>query len=86
MLADAHVTITEVRPSPDLKNATVFVTPLGGLDANAVVKSLERARGYLRGQIATKLESKFTPDLTFRADTSFSVAERIDELLAKGQN
>ena len=86
VLADAYVTITEVRPSPDLKNATVFVTPLGGLDANAVVKSLERARGYLRAQIATKLESKFTPDLTFRADTSFAVAERIDELLAKGQN
>ena len=86
VLADAHITITEVRPSPDLKNATVFVTPLGGTDVNAVVAGLERARGYLRSQIATKLESKFTPDLSFKADTSFAVAERIDSLLAKGRN
>ena len=86
VLASAHVTVTEVRPSPDLKNATVFVTPLGGEDADAVVKALERARGYLRAQIATKLEAKFTPDLSFKADTSFAVAERIERLLAKGRS
>tara|TARA_R110002074_G_scaffold128584_5_gene269111 strand:+ start:664 stop:987 length:324 start_codon:yes stop_codon:yes gene_type:complete len=86
VLASAHITVTEVRPSPDLKNATVFVTPLGGTDINAVVEALERARGYLRAQIAGKLESRFTPDLSFKPDTSFAVAERIDSLLAKGRN
>jgi len=82
-LAGANITVTEVRPSPDLKNATVFVTPLGGADVNTVVDALQRARGYLRAQIAGKIEAKFTPNLSFKADTSFATAERIETLLGK---
>lgn len=85
VLANAHITVTEVRPSPDLKNATVFVTPLGGEDMNAVVNALQKARAYLRGQVAKSLETKVVPDLSFKADVSFANAERIDTLLQKGR-
>jgi ribosome-binding factor A len=84
VLAEARVTVTEVRPSPDLKNATVFVTPLGGEDMAAVVAALQRARSYLRGQIAQSLETRSVPELSFKPDLSFAHAERIDSLLAKG--
>ncbi|MCA8930264.1 MAG: 30S ribosome-binding factor RbfA [Alphaproteobacteria bacterium] len=83
VLAHTHITVTEVRPSPDLKNATVFVTPLGGGDTAAVVAALQHARGYLRAQIAGMIEAKFTPNLSFKPDTSFAAAERIESLLAK---
>ena len=81
VLANAHITVTEVRPSPDLKNATVFVTPLGGQDMNAVVDALQRAKSYLRAQVAKSIETRVVPDLSFKADTSFTHAERIDALL-----
>jgi len=83
VLADAHITVTEVRPSPDMKNATVFVTTLGGVDINVVVEALGHARGYLRTQVACMIEVRYTPNLSFKADTSFDVAERIEALLAK---
>lgn len=83
VLANTPITITEVRPSPDLKNATVFVTPLGGRDTQAVLQALDRAKGYLRAQVGSKLEVKFTPNLSFKADTSFATAERIETILAK---
>ncbi len=86
VLTDAKITVTEVRPSPDLKNATVFVTPLGGADMAAVVDALQRARGFLRAQVAKSLETKVVPDLSFKADNSFANAERIDALLAKGDD
>jgi ribosome-binding factor A len=81
VLADAAITVTEVRPSPDLKSATVYVTPLGGENIEAVVAALERASGYFQGQIGRMIEAKFTPRLTFRADRSFESAERIEALL-----
>jgi ribosome-binding factor A len=84
-LADARITVTEVMPSPDLRNATVYVTPLGGRDMASVVAALQRAKGYLRGQVAKSIEARTVPDLTFKADESFAVAERIDALLAKGR-
>mgnify|MGYP000934517224 CR=1 FL=1 len=83
VLADARVTVTEVRPSPDLKSATVFVTPLGGEDMNAVVAALERAQGFLRSQVAKSIEARVVPNLTFKPDLSFAHAERIDALLLK---
>ena len=83
VLENAHITVTEVRPSPDLKNATVFVTPLGGDDINAVVEALQKAKGYLRAQVAKSVETRVVPDLTFKADISFANAERIDALLDK---
>ena len=85
VLANAHITVTEVRPSPDLKNATVFVTPLGGEDMSAVVAALQKAKGYLRVQVAKSVETRSVPDLSFKADVSFTNAERIDALLHKEQ-
>jgi len=83
VLAHTRVTITEVRPSPDLKSATVFVTPLGGEDMNAVVDALERAQGFLRAQVAKSIEARVVPNLSFKPDLSFANAERIDALLSK---
>ncbi len=67
--------------SPDLKLATVFVMPLGGKGADAVVAAFERNRRYLRGEIAHRAGLRFTPDLRFRLDTSFDEGDRIDALL-----
>lgn len=80
-LSGAPVTVTEVRISPDLRNATAFVVPLGGGDATAVLAGLRRAAPYLRTQVARLVRLKFAPQLTFRADTSFDYASRIDALL-----
>ncbi len=83
-LTDARVTVTEVRVSPDLRNATVFVTPLGGIGDRAVLlEALNRAAGFLRGQLGRRIRTKFTPALTFTADTSFDHAERIDAALRR---
>ena len=80
-LRDASITVTEVRISPDLRSATVFVTPLGGGNMEEIVEALQRARGYFRAQIARSVVMRFVPDLRFEADRSFENAERIDELL-----
>lgn len=79
----AHViTIPEVRMSPDLKLATVYVMPLGGKDEKAVVEALQRHRRFLRGEISRRLSIKFMPELRFRLDESFDEAARIGRLLA----
>ena len=75
------VTIPEVRMSPDLRLATVYVMPLGGKDIEAVIEALERNKRYLRGEIAHRVNLKFAPDLRFRADERFDEAERIEKLL-----
>jgi len=75
------VTVPEVRMSPDLRNATAFVMPLGGGDEDAVIDALMRNRKYIRGQLAGKMTQKFTPDLTFSKDETFETFGRIDELL-----
>ncbi len=75
------VTVTEVRVSPDLRNAIVFVLPLGGGETEAIVTGLTRARPFLRRQVANAVRLKFVPDITFRADKSFDEASRIDTLL-----
>ena len=80
-LREASITVTEVRVSPDLRNATVFVTPLGGGNMDEIVSALQRARGYFRATIARSVEARFVPDLRFEADRSFDNAERIDQLL-----
>lgn len=80
-LAGANITVTEVQPSPDLKSATVFVTPLGGGEAQHLVKALKRARGYLRAELGKTIEAKFTPELRFVADTAFDQGERITAIL-----
>lgn len=80
-LAGKPVTVTEVRISPDLKNATAFVVPLGGGDGTPLAKALNRAAPFLRGQMARELSLKFAPRLSFQPDQSFDNADRIDALL-----
>jgi ribosome-binding factor A len=75
------ITIPEVRMSPDLRLATVYVMPLGGRDEKEVVAALDRNKRYLRGEIARRVNLKFAPDIRFRADESFGEAERIGKLL-----
>ena len=80
-LEGASVTVTEVRPSPDMRHALVFVEPLGGKDAERIVEALNRHRGFLRGQMGQRIALKFTPELRFVEDRSFAEAERIDKIL-----
>jgi ribosome-binding factor A len=75
------ITIPEVRMSPDLRLATIYVMPLGGKDIEAVLEALERNKRYLRGEIAHHVNLKFAPDIRFHADERFDEAERIEKLL-----
>ena len=80
-LLGLKVTVTEVRVSPDLRNATAFVTPLGGGDVSGAVTVLRRAAPFLRGQVATVVNLKYAPTLSFEPDTSFDYAALIDRAL-----
>src|SRR6059058_4508437 len=75
------VTVPEVRMSPDLKFATVYVMPLGGKDTETVLAALARNKKFLRGEVAHRVNLKFAPDLRFRVDDRFDEAERIEKLL-----
>jgi len=75
------ITVPEVRMSPDLRLATVYVMPLGGRDAKPVVAALERNKKFLRGEIAHRVNLKFAPDLRFHIDERFDEAERIEKIL-----
>ena len=80
-LAGVSVTLTEVRMSPDLRNATVFVEPLGGGEqAAVVVKALNRHHKFLRGRLGHAIDMKFTPALKFVHDESFDAAARMSRL------
>lgn len=81
-LAEANITVTEVKVSPDLRNATVFVMPLGGEDLQVTVAALNRAAGFLRGQLGHEINLRYTPRLGFAADQSFDRATRVENLLA----
>jgi ribosome-binding factor A len=79
---EAHlITVPEVRMSPDLRQATIYVMPLGGRDAKPVLAALERNKRYLRGEIARRVNLKFAPEIRFRLDERFDEAERIEKLL-----
>ncbi len=82
-LAKAHLTISEVRMSPDLKHATVFVTKLGNQDVTPLLPSLKRVSPFLRAQIAPRLGLRVTPDLKFLPDAALDEATRINALLHK---
>jgi len=75
------VTVPEVRMSPDLKLATVFVMPLGGKDADTIVAAFERNKRFLRGDLAHRINLRYAPELRFQLDTSFDEGDRIDALL-----
>jgi ribosome-binding factor A len=84
-LQNVLVTVGEVRCSPDLKHANVFVAPLGD-DSEAgrkrLADALNRASAYLRGQLGRQIDMRFTPELRFIADTSYDEGVAIDRLLS----
>ena len=80
-LTARSVSVTEVRMTPDLRNAAVYVKPLLGADEDEVVQALRQNTAYLQREVAKRLGLKFAPKLKFRADESFDEAERIEKLL-----
>ena len=80
-LCDANITVTEVRVSPDLKNATAFIVPLGGENAPEVLKALKRCSAFLRGAIGHEVRLRVVPRLSFELDISFDHAQKIEEIL-----
>lgn len=81
VLAAHVVTVSEVRMSPDLRLATIYIMPLGGKDLGPVLAALDRHRKFIRGEIAHAVNLKFAPDIRFQADETFDEARRIDEIL-----
>jgi ribosome-binding factor A len=81
VLESQAITIPEVRMSPDLKLATIYVMPLGGRTIADVVAALDRHKKVLRGEIARRINLRFAPDIRFMADPSFEYAAKIDALL-----
>ena len=75
------ITVPEVRMSPDLRHATIYVMPLGGRDETDVLAALDRNKRYVRGAIARRVNLKFAPEIRFRIDERFDEAERIEKLL-----
>ena len=75
------ITVPEVRMSPDLRLATIYIMPLAGCDTDEVLAAFERHKKFLRGEIAHHVNLKFAPDIRFRVDERFEEAERIDKLL-----
>jgi ribosome-binding factor A len=81
-VVQAHmITVPEVRMSPDLRLATIYVMPLGGRDEQDVLDALDRNKKYVRGEIARRVNLKFAPEIRFRIDERFDEAERIEKLL-----
>ena len=80
-LASHLVSVTEVRMSPDLKHATVFVKPLLGRDEEAVLKALRTNTAYLQREVAHRVKTKYAAKLKFLADESFDEGSHIDRIL-----
>ena len=81
VLAKHPVTITEVRMSPDLRHATVFMKPLLGRDEEAVLKALRTNTAYLQREVAARVQMKYAAKLKFLADESFDEGSHVDKLL-----
>ena len=79
-LTRRNLTFTEVRPSPDLKNATVFVAPLGGKDEEGALKALRRNSGEIRRALARNVQLKYAPDVKFVIDKTFDRMQEADRL------
>lgn len=80
-LAGERITVTEVRISPDLRNATAFVSRLGRSDVDQLLPALKRAAPFLRGELAQRLRLRVAPALSFQPDTALDYAMRIDALM-----
>ena len=80
-LAHTSVTVSEVRCSPDLRHATAFVLPLGGVNTEGVVRALTRNRAEIRRLVTAQIDLKYSPELSFEPDLSFDRMDRTRELL-----
>jgi len=81
VLKGVIMTVTEATVSPDLSNATVYCTPLGGKNAPAVIEALNRHKGFLRGELGRQLDMRYTPAIHFAYDSSFDRGAEMDALL-----
>jgi len=79
-LDGVSITVSEVSVSPDLRNATVFVMPLGGANADDVLSGLKRAAPFLRTMLAKQMTLRTVPRMRFIIDTAFETASRINEM------
>ena len=79
------VTVTEVRMTPDLKTARVYVIPLGGIDTKETVRILTENSHLVRRALSKRLDIKFLPKLTFVEDNSFEYAEKIEKIIKKNK-
>ena len=80
------ITVTEVRMTPDLKTARVYVIPLGGIDTKETVKILTEYAHLVRKALSKRLDIKFLPKLTFVEDNSFEYAEKIERIIKENKN
>ena len=81
-LSHVSVTVSEVRMSPDLRHATAFVRPLGGVNTGEVLRALGKNRAELRRLVTDRIDMRYSPELGFQADTRFDAMERTRELLS----
>ena len=81
ILENNNITVTEVNVSPDLKNAKVYVMPLGGEQKLEVLESLNRIKGYIQKLISSEIKLRQIPKLSFVIDTTFEYANKIDNIL-----
>ncbi len=80
-----NITVTEVRMSPDLKNARAYVIPLGGKDTENTVNILTQFSHQIRRALSKKIDMKFLPKVSFVGDQSFDYAEKIEKLIQKNK-
>ena len=85
VLETKNITVTEVRMSPDLKNARAYVIPLGGKDAEKAVNVLTQFSHLIRKALSKKIDMKFLPKVSFVGDQSFDYAEKIEKLIQKNK-
>ncbi len=86
MINSKLITVTEVRMTPDLKTARVYVIPLGGIDTKETVKILTEYSHLVRKALSKRLDIKFLPKLTFVEDNSFEYAEKIERIIRRNKN
>ena len=85
ILETKNITVTEVRMSPDLKNARAYVIPLGGKDIEEAVEALTKFSHLIRKALSKKIDMKFLPKVSFIGDQSFDYAEKIEKLIQKNK-
>ncbi len=84
-LETKNITVTEVRMSPDLKNARAYVIPLGGRDTERAVSVLTEFSHHIRKALSKKIDMKFLPKVSFVSDKSFDYAEKIEKLIQENK-